>query len=88
MVAKSTEEIEQLRGFSLAALESLGLVLSRESLGPIPAANSLRGLREAARDEVAKARVADGGRYRDWPIAPRIISTVPAGSSTSTMISS
>lgn len=52
MVAKSIDEIEQLRGFSLAVLESLGVTFSQESLDPIRTTRSLRGLREAARDMV------------------------------------
>ena len=52
MVVKLSDEIEQLRGFSLAVLESIGLALSPESLEPIRTTRSLRGLREAARDMV------------------------------------
>jgi len=51
-VAKSTDEHEQLRGFSLAVLAHLGMPSSEESLEPIRATTSLRGLREAARDMV------------------------------------
>jgi hypothetical protein len=52
-------------------------------------ANDCTLLRES--DDLERPlRLRDGapGDYRDCPIAPRIIATVPAGSSTSTMISS
>jgi len=51
-VAKSTDEHEQLRGFSLAVLDQLGSPFPEESLAPIRTTRSLRGLREAARDMV------------------------------------
>ena len=51
-MTKSTDEHEQLRGFSLAVLDQLGSPFSEESLAPIRTTRSLRGLREAARDMV------------------------------------
>ena len=51
-MAKSTDEHEQLRGFSLAVLDQLGVSFSEESLEPIRSSRSLRGLREAARNMV------------------------------------
>jgi hypothetical protein len=51
-VAKSTDEHEQLRGFSLTVLEQLGVSFSEDSLAPIRTTRSLRGLREAAHDMV------------------------------------
>jgi len=51
-VTKSTDEHEQLRGFSLAVLDQLRIPFSAESLEPIRTTRSLRGLREAARDMV------------------------------------
>lgn len=52
MADSTEEELEQLRGFSLAVLDYFGLALSKESLEPIRTAKSLRGLREASRDMV------------------------------------
>lgn len=51
-MVKSTDEHEQLRGFSLVVLDQLGSPFSEESLAPIRTTKSLRGLREAARDMV------------------------------------
>jgi hypothetical protein len=49
---KSSDELEQLRGFSLAVLDELGVSFSEEALEPIRTSRSLCGLREAARDLV------------------------------------
>jgi hypothetical protein len=57
---KSNDELEQLRGFSLAVLEELGVSLSAEALEPIRASRSLRGLREAARDMVEMCQDING----------------------------
>jgi hypothetical protein len=51
-LAHFTQELEQLRGFVLAVLDHLGLVLSAEALEPIRTTRSIRGIREAARDMV------------------------------------
>ena len=47
-----TDELEQLRGFSLAVLAELQAAFSEEALQPIRSTRSLRGLRDAARDMV------------------------------------
>jgi hypothetical protein len=49
---KSSEELEQLRGFCLAVIDQVGVSFSEEALEPIRTSRSLRGLREAARDMV------------------------------------
>jgi hypothetical protein len=49
---KPYDEKEQLRGFALRVLPRVVGPLSAEALAPIRATNSLRGLREAARDMV------------------------------------
>ena len=51
-MVKSTDEHEQLRGFSLAVLDQVGTPFSEEALEPIRTTSSLRGLREVARDMV------------------------------------
>jgi hypothetical protein len=49
---ESYDEKEQLRGFALRVLPRVAGALSAEALAPIRTTNSLRGLREAARDMV------------------------------------
>lgn len=51
-MTKSPDERELLRGFSLAVIEFLRLDWSGASLEPLRTTNSLRGLRDAARDVV------------------------------------
>lgn len=46
------DEKEQLRGFALCVLPRVARPVSAEALAPIRTSNSLRGLREAARDMV------------------------------------
>ena len=81
----STEELEQLRGFSLAVLDYFGLALSKESLEPIRITESLRGLREAARDmvEMCEDLAADPHRRArsstSTPPADRRVQSAAAG---------
>ena len=46
------DEIEQLRGFSLAVIDHLGWGVPSEALEPLRSTRSVRGLRDAARDMV------------------------------------
>ena len=64
MAVASEEEVEQLRGFSLAVLEHLRLEFPRDVLEPLRTTRSLRGLREAAGDGLPTLTLMRDRRYR------------------------